>query len=177
MTEPLHPRLVTGSDWLEKIARFRVMVWASHDMVDLSKFPDGICYEEVDRIAAHFIVESNGELLGASRYAQYPDLASSHHGEYYKNAGIDLEGPIGIPEHFVVHPDWERHGIGSKILKMQQAHAIANNARFLISEASPAAAALLIQLGRKSLGPAPHDPRFPGMQFQWMLTDLRSVQN
>lgn len=175
MNEALLPRIVNSPDWLEKIARFRVAVWMAHGMIDPRCFPDGVCDEAVDRIATHFIIEREGDLLGACRYVRYPDLASSHHAAYYKSAGIELEGPIGIPEHFVVHPDSERQGIGIKLVKAQQAHAIANNVRFLISEASPAAAALLLQLGRRSLGPAPEDARFPGMQFVWILTDLQAI--
>lgn len=177
MSISLEPKIVAVDEWLERIARFRVEVWRANGMISPASFPEGVCVEAVDLIATHFIIEHDAELIGACRYVQYPDVASSHHAEYYKAAGIELQGPIGIPEHTVVHPDRMRLGLGGKLASAQLGQAIAHGARYMISEAAPAAASMLRKRGRKSLGMAPLDARFPSVQFEWMLTDIHEAMN
>ena len=172
----LAPRKVTTAEWLDRIGWFRVEVWQANTMVDAASFPDGKCLEPVDSIATHFVIEQGGELLGACRYAQYPDLASSHHSQYYLAAGIRLQGPVGIPEHTVVRPDYARQGLGSRLASAQLQEAIAHNARYMLIEAAPAAAAMLRKRGRKYLGKAPPDPRFPNVQFEWFVTDMAQLR-
>jgi len=76
-----------------------------------------------------------------------------------------------------VHPDYARVGMGSRLATAQLNAAIDQCARFLIIEAAPAAAAMLRKRGRKSLGKAPPDTRFPAVDFEWFLTDIAAVRN
>lgn len=163
---------VDSQEWLERIARFRVEVWKLNNMVDMAYFPEKKCLEEVDKFATHRVVEVEGQLIAATRYTQYPDMDSSHHGAYYKQVGIALLGPIGIPEHTVVHPNFVGRGLGRAITIAHRQQAIANGARYTISENTKVNAKLMLKMGKKSLGMAPPDPRFPGIQFEWMYTDL-----
>ncbi|GJM13004.1 MAG: hypothetical protein DHS20C12_14070 [Pseudohongiella sp.] len=157
--------------WLEQIARLRVEVWDHYGMVDMSYFPDNKCLEAVDSIAIHHIAQHEGRLMAAARYTVYPDLESSHNAGYYKEAGIQLEGPIGIPERTVVHPDFSGQGLGRAIARTHRAEALKQGVRFNISENTEVNARLLRAIGRKSLGMAPPDPRFPGIQYEWMCLE------
>lgn len=168
---------VNSKEWIERIATFRVEVWDLNDMVDMSFFPDKKCLEEVDYDAVHRIVQWQGRLIAATRYTQYANLESTHHGDYYRRAGIELQGPIGIPEHTVVHPEFSGRGLGKAITESHIAHALKNGVRFNISENSVANAQLVRKMGmtgRKFLGKAPPDPRFPGIQFEWMALDVET---
>ncbi len=166
---------VSSPEWLERIAYFRVEVWKLNEMIDMSYFPENKCLEEVDKIATHRIVEWEGRLIAATRYVQYPDLDSSHLGDYYRSEDIYLPGPIGIPERTVVHPEFAGRGIGMAMLLAHRAHSLANGVRFNISENTRASASLMPKLGAKSLGMAPPDPRFPGIEFEWMCVEMALI--
>ena len=166
---------VDSQEWLERIARFRVQVWKYNNMIDVSYFPENKCLEEADKIATHRIVEFEGELIAATRYTQYEDLDSTHHGDYYKKQGIQLPGPIGIPEHTVVHPEFVGKGLGKLITRAHRRQALKNGARYTLSENTKVNADLMRKMGIKSLGMGPADPRFPGIEFEWMCTDLEPL--
>lgn len=172
MTDEFVLEEVDSPEWLEKIARFRVEVWQHNDMVDMRYFPENKCLEEVDKTATHRIARWQGELIAATRHTLYPDLESTHHGDYYSKQGISLEGPIYIPEHTVVHPDFVGRGLGKLITLGHRRQALADGARFTISENTKVNADLMRKMGIKSLGFAPPDPRFPGIEFEWMCSEL-----
>lgn len=165
---------VSSPEWLDRIARFRVEVWKLNDMIDASYFPDNKCLEKVDEIALHRIVQEGGRLIAATRYTHYDDLQSTHHGTYYREAGIDLVGSVGLPEHTVVHPDFAGRGLGKAITDAHFAHGLELGVRYHVSENTAVNAELMRKMGRTSLGMAPPDPRFPGIQFEWMLLDLEA---
>ena len=52
---------------------------------------------------------------------------------------------------------------------------VAQGARYVLSVYPPDAAKLMRKRGRKSLGFAPPDPRFPNTTFEWMLADARVI--
>jgi len=166
---------VNSEEWLERIAHFRVKIWKYNNMIDESYFPENKCLEEADKIATHRIVEWEGELIAATRYILCEDLDSTHHGDYYKKQGIQMPGPIGIPEHTVVHPDFVGKGIGKAITLAHRQQALKSGARYNISENTKVNADLLRKMGVRSLGMAPPDPRFPGIEFEWMCTDLEPL--
>lgn len=174
MMEEFELMEVDGDEWLERIAYFRVQVWALNNMIDLSYFPENKCLEDVDKIATHRVVEHEGRLIAATRYIQYPDLDSSHHADYYREQDIQLEGPIGIPEHTVVHPDFTGRGLGKLITLGHRQQAIRDGARHTLSENTRVNADLMRKMGVRSLGLAPPDPRFPGIQFEWMSSVVGS---
>ncbi|PCI75473.1 MAG: hypothetical protein COB20_12865 [SAR86 cluster bacterium] len=163
---------VNSQEWLERIAYFRIEVWKLNAMVDMAYYPENKCLEEVDKIATHRVVELKGRLIAATRYTQYPNMNSSHNGAYYRQEGIELPGPIGIPEHTVVHPEFVGRGLGKAITIAHRQQALQNGVRFIISENTKVNADLLRKMGKKSLGMAPPDPRFPGIQFEWICSDL-----
>jgi hypothetical protein len=141
-------------------------------MIDPACFPDGRCLEEVDHVATHFVIEENGRLLGAIRYTQYDNIHATHHGDYYREAGIDFEGPVAIPERSVVHPDVDGKGLLRVLADAVVNHRVEQNIEYSISECSPSAASYMRKQGCKSFGLAPVDPRFPGVQFEWILSDF-----
>ena len=169
------PKIVQGIDWLDRIARFRVKVWTLNNMIDLSLFPENLCLEDVDHCATQLVIEENGELCAAVRYTQYSDINNTHLGIYYRESGIVIDGPIGIPERLVVHPDVTRQGVAWKMAKSLGNLGVERGARYMVSECSPKVAALMRKRKRVSLGFAPDDPRFPGVRFEWMLSDIEIV--
>ena len=175
MNSNFAPKIVQGADWLDRIARFRVKIWSLNDMIDLSLFPDNLCLENVDHSATQLVIEENGELCAAARYTQYPDINSTHLGIYYRESGIVIDGPIGIPERLVVHPDVTRQGVAWKMAKSLGNLGVERGARYMVSECSPKVAALMRKRKRVSLGFAPNDPRFPHVHFEWMLSDIEIV--
>lgn len=167
--------LVSGPEWIDRIAKFRIDVWSQADLVDVSFFPDGKWLDDVDADATHIVIVEDGELLAAVRYCQYPTIDSTHHGSYYREAGIDLDGPIGIPERMVVRQDLARKGLAWVLANAIAYQAVTQGARHVISECSEGTAALMRKRGRPSLGFAPYDPRFPNVRFEWMHSDIAVV--
>ncbi|MDA1370033.1 MAG: GNAT family N-acetyltransferase [Proteobacteria bacterium] len=175
MSDEFSTAVVTGDEWLDRIARLRVEVWIAEGMTAPGCFPEGRCLEEEDQAAFHFVIESADRLVAAGRYTQYPDLTSTHHGSYYQATGFSLDGPIGIPERVVVIPEMVGQGLFRRVADALMLQAKQQGARYTLSECSPAAAASLVRAGRKSLGKAPPDPRFPGVEFEWILSDVKTA--
>ena len=171
MSESFKLSSVSCDQWIEKIAQFRFEVWRANEMIDLSLFPEQKCLEDVDYTAIHTVIESEGNLVAASRFTSYPDIHSTHLGDYYQKAGIKLEGAIGIPEHPVVQPNMVGKGLHRLIIAEIERLARERSLNYTISECTEAAAQLLLKSGRKSLGKAPKDPRFPDIEFEWIVTD------
>ena len=171
MTEPFKLQRVSTPEWIDRIAHFRFDVWQARGMIDTSYFPEQKCLEPIDQQAVHFAVEWEDELVAAARISRHDDIHSTHHGDYYRKAGIDLEGPVAIPEHTVVRPDMDGKGLHKLITAENIRVAKEFGVRYSVVECTPIAAALIKKMGRPSLGRAPDDPRFPGIEFEWILAE------
>ena len=163
---------VGGEDWLQRIARFRYRIWQEDGLIDESLFPDGPVIEEVDRQAIQVVHLDEGQLVASIRYAQFDSLQQAPQAEEFARCGIALWGAVALPERLVVHPDYRRRGILDAIATYMVELARQHGARYIISECSPPTAELLRKRGRPSLGFSPQDPRFPGVRYEWFLSDL-----
>ena len=166
---------VSGEQWIQRIAQFRYQVWSTLNMIDESLFPGQICLEEVDYLATHLVVMDQDKLLGAARYTQYADINKTHLGLYYHESGVSIEGIAAVPERVVVDPDLKREGIGWALSDALARLAVEQGASFTIAECSPEAATLVRKRSGISLGMAPLDPRFPDVQFEWMLSPIEII--
>lgn len=176
MNNPGPVRLVSGEDWLARIARFRVDVWQSYGILAEGYYIDGRCLEEQDQEAIHLVILAGDRLCGAVRYNDYAQLADCPLASSYRAAGIELSGPIAIPERMVVDPEFARQGIWAELSDRLLQLCVERKARYMISECSELVARAMRKRGRQSLGMAPIDPRFPGARFEWMLTDIEALR-
>jgi len=166
------PRTVEDAEVLEAIYRFRVRVWRDSGLLADDAFADGRWKDHYDDVAMHVAMFVDDELAAAIRYTQWPRLADMPDAAYFSHAGIGDVGPIGLPERLIVDPGHRRMGLYRQIADHIYHHARANGATHVLMEATEPTAALMAKRGRQILGDAPPDPRFPGVRFQWVLSDL-----
>jgi len=169
------PLEVRGQATIERITRFRFECWSATGLIVPEAFPGGVWRDDLDDVARHFVIEVDGRIAAAIRYAQFDRLDDMPLAAHYRAQGLDIEGPIGLPERMTVRPGLFRMGLMSRLADHILEVSRRAGARYLIMEATPAAAAMLLQRGRTLIGPAPHDPRFPDVSFQFVLTDLALV--
>ena len=179
MSDPLSnvrgPVEVSGDEAVERIARFRYAVWAASGLMDPTAFPDGRWRDDLDDQARHLVLEAEGRLVGAARYTQWERMDDMPEGAYYRSIGLDLDGPIGLPQRVVVTPEARRRGLSMKLADGLLHLGIEMAARYILAEASAGAVRMMLKRGRRHVGPAPYDARFPGVRFQIMLTDMREL--
>lgn len=166
---------VRGRKWLERIAKFRVQVWNQDGSIDATSFTDGQCLEATDAEAIHVVVLDGETLIAAIRFNSYATLSDCPLAQQYRAAGIDVPGPVAVPERLVVAEKHRRRGILSGLADHMLELCQQYGCRSMISECSPATADMLRKRGRQSLGYAPHDPRFPHTRYEWMLTDIEAM--
>ncbi len=167
--------LVSGDVWLTRIARFRVEVWRAYGILADGCYEDGLCLEPQDQDAIHIVLQAEGRLCGAVRYNDYPRLEACPLASSYQAAGIVLDGPIAVPERLVVAPEFAGLDIWAALSDRLLQIGQQRQARYMISECSEPIARAVKKRGRRSLGMAPVDPRFPGSRFEWMLTDFTAL--
>lgn len=166
------PEIVTDPAVLAQIYRFRVEVWRESGHVCDAAFPEGLWKDAYDDVAEHAAMWVDDQLAASIRYTQWPRLADMPDAAYFSHAGIVDVGPVGLPERLVVAAPFRRMGLYRKIADHYYRHAKANGATHVLMEATEPTAALMAKRGRRILGDAPPDPRFPGVRFQWVLSDL-----
>lgn len=166
------PLTVTEPDLLEEIYRFRVREWRAAGVVASHAFPDGRWHDHYDDVAMHVAMWVDGQLAAAIRYTQWPRLADMPDATYFSHAGVGDIGPVGLPERLVVASRYRRMGLYRQIADHIYHHARAQGATHVLMEATEPTSALMAKRGRQILGDAPPDDRFPGVRFQWVLSDL-----
>jgi len=164
------PIIVSGDDWLERIARFRVSVWRAEGMLSDTCFTDGCCLELIDSKAIQVVVTDNDRLVGAIRYYQYEQLADCPNASSFNLSCVSIPSPVATPERLVVDSDYKRRGIFKVLGLAVRALCYRHGARCMISECAPPVAKALREMGRQSLGMAASDPRFPNTNYEWILS-------
>lgn len=173
MTPEIHgPQRVNDPRDLRAIYRFRARIWRQTGLVDPTRFPPEAWNDPQDEQADHFQIRIDGALAAAVRYTQWPSIAHMPQAEYFLASGAPTDGAVGVPERLVVDPRWRRMGLYRRMANALHQHGRDRGARYLLMECTDAVAALLIARGRRDLGPAPPDPRFPRLSFRWVMTDL-----
>ena len=175
MTRVAGPIQVSGPEVLDRIGRFRFEVWAATGLLVSDAFPGKTWRDSQDDSARHWIIEVDGRLAGSVRYCQFDRLDDMPEAAQYRELGLALEGPIGLPERLVVHPAFHGMGLRRSLLTGVWAAAKASGARWLLSECAPTMVSHLLARGRKLVGPAALDPRFPTVRFQFILTDVEKL--
>jgi len=166
------PIEVHDPETIERITRFRFESWRATGLIVPEAFPGGAWRDDLDDVARHFVLEVDGRLAASVRYVQFERLGDMPLAAHYRSYGLDLEGPIGLPGRMTVRPGLFRMGLMSRLANHIVEIARVSGARYTINEATPPAVAMLLERGRTLIGPAPHDPRFPEVSFQFVLTDV-----
>ncbi len=177
-TEPVvtGPTLVTDPETLDAIYQLRARIWTESGAAHPDAFPDGRWTDDWDAVARHEAMWVDGELAASIRYTQWPAIHEMPNAEYFSHSCVDVQGPIGLPERLVVDPRHRRIGLYRTFADHLLHFARAQGATHVLMECTEPVAALLIKRGRRLVGEAPFDPRFPTTRFQWVLSDLGEVQ-
>lgn len=170
------PREVTDPDAIAEICRFRARVWAETGHLAQAAFgPEG-WRDPIDSHCQQWVIRAaDGTLVAAGRLSVHARLEDVHQAEEYRRYGLELEGPVAAPDRVVVASSVQGCGLGRQILDIQDATARQRGARWAVRQASPGMVRLLCQRGWQIVGPASADPRFPGMDFQVAVKDLREA--
>jgi hypothetical protein len=169
----LVPVAVTDRGIIDEICRFRVRVWAATGCLAAEAFPDGIWRDLQDDACTHLAILSGAELLAAARWSLCDLLEQVPDAEQYRRIGLELEGPIALPERIVVSPFVPHLNLAAPLLVALDNLSRAAGARYAVGQASGAMARMLEQRGRcRIVGSAAPDPRFMGVQFYIVVREL-----
>jgi hypothetical protein len=168
----LVPFRVTDRSTIDEICRFRVRVWAASGCLAADAFPNGIWRDALEDICTHLAIISDAEILAAGRWSLHESLEQMPDAEQYARSGLRLEGLIASPERIVVSPSLRPLNLAWRLMDAFDDLSRAAGARYSVGQASPAMARILARLGRRVVGPADPDPRFPGVQFQIVAREL-----
>ncbi len=171
------PVEVSDPETLARIGRLRFEAWHAKGLIVPDAFPGGVWRDPLDAIARHFVIEVDGRLAASMRYAQFDRMDDMPEAAHYRKMGLDLDGPVGLPERLFVAPGLRHLRLPERMADKILETAHASGARWLVTEATPPMVAMLLARGRQHIGPAAHDPRFPTVDFQLMLTDVRRARS
>jgi hypothetical protein len=164
---------VSGEANLNKIRQFRAHVWTERGMVPKGFFK-GSWGDERDSFARHWVARWQGELVGTIRLAVFAGVSDLP--DYFRQSGLEVAGAVGLPERLVVSPEHARKGTAVALGRAVLLASHAANVAYLLSECTEKTLAIwLAQPGRRALGPAPIDPRFPHISFHWLLSDVEAA--
>ena len=163
---PLDPVIVTDPDRIAEICRFRVRVWLSSGHAVPNTFPHGTWRDEWDDTCKHLAIIRDEEIMASARWSLHDSLEQVPEAEQYVRLGLRLEGPIAVAERIAVSPSVPYLGLAWRLLDALDELSRSAGARHAIGQASPAMVRILERRGRRVVGPAAPDPRFPGIPFQ-----------
>jgi GNAT superfamily N-acetyltransferase len=130
------PIEVRDPETIEQITRFRFDSWLATGLIIPEAFPGRAWRDDLDDVARHFVLEVDGRLSASIRYAQFDRLEDMPLAAYYRSHGLDLDGPIGLPERMTVLPGMFRMGLMKRLADHVLEIARESGARYLISEAT-----------------------------------------
>jgi GNAT superfamily N-acetyltransferase len=167
------PVTVWDRESLANIFHFRRRVWEATPTPVKRAFPQGSWRDPYDEVATHWVIrDEGGRIVAAARqtiHSRWDDFpAAEDYSEYFD----ELAGPIAHPARMVVCPSAQGQGLASQLIDLQEAAAERAHCRYALRQASPAMVRLLVRRGWQILGPAPFDPRYPGVEFQVALLAL-----
>jgi hypothetical protein len=168
----LVPIRVTDRGTIEQICRFRVQVWAATGLLAPDAFPGGTWRDAMDDQCTHLAILSGAEILAAGRWSLYQSMEQIPDAEQYKRVGLELEGPIGLPERIVVSRSIPYFNLAWRLLDALDDLSRDAGARYAVGLASPAMVRILKRRNRRVVGQAAPDPRFPGVQFHIIVREF-----
>ena len=172
LADLFHVVETTDKTLIDEICRFRVRV-CEEGQLSSEAFRIGVWRDHCDDDAIHWLIrDSDRRLAAAGRLNICASLDDVHQAEEYLRFGLKLPGPIAAPDRVVVARHARGKGLGRQILDLQDAAAEARDVSHAVRQASPRMIELLKHRGWRLLGPASHDDRFPGVDFQVVVKEF-----
>ena len=159
-------RLVTDSDTIDQIFRFRAKVWTGINGVAADAFPSGRWQDQHDANAHHWIVtNSENRIVGSARLNLHEQIEDVVEAEQYQRYSVQCDGLIAAPDRVVVCASARRQGIAQRLLDAQHDASVRAGVSCALRQASPSMCRLISKRDWQLLGPATIDPRFPETAF------------
>lgn len=155
------------SSRLPELFAFRARVWIEEG-ADPRAFSEGTWTDERDPARMHWVALHGDTIVGAASLSVHPSISLVEEAEAYAAVPSPPSGLIAAPARMVIDKEHRGRGIADALLELQDRAAIDAGAVFGVRQASPAMKKLLLRHGWHDHGPAPHDPRFPHVQFSVM---------
>jgi len=152
---------------LEELYRLRARVWIAEG-ADPSAFPEGTWSDARDGQRIHWIALDGDRIAAGASLGLHVALAEVEEAEAYSAVPAPPAGIIAAPARVVVDGAYRGCGIAAALLDQQDQAARDAGAVLAVRQASPAMRRILDRRGWHGHGPAPADPRFPGVQFTVM---------
>jgi len=170
------PLRISDPAMIDRICRFRVEIWRRTGLVADWAFPDGTWRDALDDVAEHYAYFDGDALVCSTRVSMFATMDEMPDADHYRALGLQLRGPILMPERLVVAPEWRRTGLPAQIGDFCLRRARELGANLILTEASPRTVPFLLRRGRRHLGPGPFDPRFPEVRFELILTEAHAFR-
>lgn len=152
---------------IEDVFCLRAAVWIAEG-ADPGAFPSGRWQDERDGSRLHWVVLDDDRVVATASLSIHDVLADLEECEVYLRAGLSSNGRVAAPARVVVKREYRRYGIAQALLDVQDAASVDAGAVLSVRQASPTMRRLLERRGWREHGPAPEDPRFPGVCFTVM---------
>jgi GNAT superfamily N-acetyltransferase len=156
---------------LAELFELRARVWIGEG-ADPAAFPEGAWSDDADARRLHWVALDGDRIVGGASLDVLSSLAEMDEPEAYRIVPPPPPGIVAAPARIVVERAYRGRGIASALLDAQDEAAREAGAVFAARQASPPMARLLRRRGWRVDGPAPDDPRFPGVRFVVMSLDL-----
>lgn len=155
------------SSRLPELFALRARVWIDEG-ADPRAFADGAWSDDRDKQRVHWVVLLDGDIVGGASMSFHSSLAQLEEAEAYQAITAPSGGIIAAPARMVIDREHRGRGIADALLAIQDQAANEAGAVLSVRQASPAMKRLLCRHGWRDHGPAPRDPRFPGVVFSVM---------
>lgn len=152
---------------LPELFELRARVWIEEG-ADPAAFPDGTWSDTRDDARRHWIVLDGDRVVAGASLSFHASLADLEESEAYASMPTPPPGIIAAPARVVVDKAYRGRGIAATLLDLQDETARKAGAVIAVRQSAPALRRILERRGWRDHGPAPHDPRFPGVQFTVM---------
>jgi len=156
---------------LPEVFELRARVWLEEGAA-AGAFPDGTWSDARDAQRLHWVALDGDRIVAAASLDLHESLAAVEEPEAYASVPPPPPGVIAAPTRVVVDRAYRGGGLANALLDRQDEAARAAGAVLAVRQASPAMRRLLERRGWRDHGPAPPDPRFPGIEFRVMSLEM-----
>jgi len=156
---------------LHEVFELRAHVWLDEGAAP-EAFPDKTWSDPRDAHRMHWIALDGDRIVAAASLDLHASLADVDEPEAYASVPAPGEGTVAAPTRVVVDRAYRGRGIAGALLDRQDEAAREASAVLAVRQASPAMHRILERRGWRDHGPAPADPRFPGVAFRVMSREF-----
>lgn len=156
---------------LAELFALRARVWIEEG-ADPAAFPEGSWSDAADVHRTHWVVLDDNRIVAGASISFHSSLTELEEPEAYRSVPHPSPGLIAAPARVIVDGTYRGRGLATLLLDQQDRAAKAASAVLSVRQASPQMRGILERRGWQNHGPAPADPRFPGVRFTVMSLAL-----